>query len=66
VAWIAVGLAFGIISAMMITRNQLDRLLKDYQFFPNGKNMVLLIASMVLFFIFGFFVCLAFHPKHNQ
>lgn len=56
VAWIIAGLAIGIISEAMFTKNQLSRLSKDYQFTTNGKDWVLLIVPMVLFFIFGGFV----------
>jgi len=53
VAWIIVGLAIGIISDMMYTKNQLSRLSKDCQFTMNGKDWVLLIVPMVLFFVFA-------------
>ena len=53
--WIIVGLAVGIIPQAIVTKNQLNRLSKDYQFTTNGKDMVLLIVPVVLFFIFGIF-----------
>lgn len=53
VAWIISGLAVGVISHMLYTKNQLSRLSKDYQFTMNGKDGVLLIVPMVLFFIFA-------------
>jgi|WetSurMetagenome_2_1015567.scaffolds.fasta_scaffold47727_3 hypothetical protein len=56
VAWIIAGLTVGAITVAMFTKNQLSRLLKDYQFTTNGKDLVLLIVPTVLFFIFGFFV----------
>ena len=56
VAWIIAGLTVGVISTTMSTKNQLSRLSKDYQFFPKGKDMGLLIVPTVLFFIFGVFV----------
>lgn len=52
VAWIIVGLVFGVISHMLYTKNQLSRLSKDYQFTMNGRDGVLLIVPMVLFFVF--------------
>ena len=55
VAWIAVGSAIGIISAMMGTKNQLSRLLKDFKFYPNGKDIALQIVPMVVYVISGSF-----------
>jgi hypothetical protein len=54
VAWIIVGLSIGAISALIFTKNQLGRLSKDYKFFTNGKDLVLLLVPQILFFIFGF------------
>lgn len=56
VAWIIAGLAVGAISCTMFTKNQLNRLLKDYKFSTNGEDMILFIVPTVIFFIFGFFV----------
>ena len=56
VAWIIAGLAIGVISDTVFTKNQLNRLSKDYQFTTNGKDWGLLIVPMVLFFIFSGFV----------
>jgi hypothetical protein len=56
VAWIIAGLAVGVISEAVFTKNQLSRLSKDYQFTTNGKDWVLLIVPMILFFIFGGYV----------
>lgn len=58
VVWIIVGLAVGVISDAIVTKNQLSRLSKDYQFYTNGKDWVLLIVPMILFFIFGGYVSL--------
>jgi hypothetical protein len=60
-AWIIAGLAVGTISSIMLTKNQLGRILKDYQFSTNGKDIVLLVVPAVLFFIFGFFVSLSIY-----
>ena len=57
-AWITVGSAIGIISAMMGTRNQLSRLLKDYKVYPNGKDIALQIVPMIVYVISGFFASL--------
>ena len=56
ISWILAGLTVGIISTTILTKNQLSRLSKDYQFTPNKKEFVLLIVPIVLFFIFGGFV----------
>jgi hypothetical protein len=56
VTWIILGLTGGVISNAIVTKNQLSRLSKDYQFNTNGKDMVLLIVPMVLVFGFGGFV----------
>ena len=61
VAWIIFGVSVGAFSSIIFTQNQLGRLLKDYQFSTNGKDLVLLIVPLVLFSIFGFFVSLSFY-----
>jgi hypothetical protein len=61
VAWIIFGVSVGTFSSIIFTQNQLGRLLKDYKFSTNGKDLVLLIVPLVLFFIFGFFVSLSFY-----
>ena len=70
VAWIIAGLTVGTITGAMFTKNQLARLSKDYQFFLNGKDMVLLLVPTILFFIFGVFVSWFFpsglHVPHFQ
>ena len=53
-AWIVAGSALGTISCAIVTKNQLKRVSKDYQFSTNVKDMVLLIVPTVLFFTFGF------------
>jgi hypothetical protein len=58
--WIIFGLVSGIITSVMITQSQLGRLSRDYKFSPNGKDLVLIIAPIILFFILGFFVSFSF------
>jgi|WetSurMetagenome_2_1015567.scaffolds.fasta_scaffold87295_2 hypothetical protein len=56
IAWTIAGLALGAISCIIFTKNQLGRLIKDYQFSTTGKDVIFLIVSFVMFSIFGFFV----------
>lgn len=58
VAWIIAGLAVGLISNAIVTKNQLTRISKDYQFTPNGKDVVLVIVPIILLSIFSGFVSL--------
>jgi hypothetical protein len=62
-AWIIAGLTVGVISCIVFTKNQLGRLSKNYQIYVNGKDMVLLIVPIVLFFIFGAFVSWSIKPS---
>jgi hypothetical protein len=64
VAWIIAGLALGIISAMMGTKNQLSRLLKDYKVYPNEKDLALQIVPIFLFVISGF-LAIVFIPDSS-
>ena len=59
--WIIAGLAVGTFSSILFTKNQLGRILKDYKFSTNEKDIVLFVVPSVLFFIFGFFVSLYFY-----
>ncbi len=60
VPWIIAGTVVGVIIGSMFTKNQLGRLSREYQFSINGKDMVLLIVPLVLFFVFGFSVGLSY------
>ena len=60
VPWIIAGTVVGVIISTIFTKNQLRRLSRDYQFSINGKDMVLLIAPLVLFFVFGISVGLSY------
>jgi hypothetical protein len=60
VAWIIAGSAIGVITCAIFTKNQLRQLLMDYQFFPDGKDLVLFFIPQLLFFIFGIFVSFLF------
>ncbi len=53
VAWIIAGLAVGAITGTILAKNQLRRLSKDYQFSTTGKDIVLIVVPIVLFFIFS-------------
>jgi len=54
VSWIIAGLIFGIITGAMCTKNQLNRLSKEYQILPNRKDMILLFVSnnFILYFLY--------------
>lgn len=56
VAWIIVGIAVGTISSMYLIKNQLKRLSKEYQLIPNGKDLVIATAPILLFFLIGSFI----------
>ena len=60
VPWIIAGTVVGVIIGTIFTKNQLRRLSRDYQFSINGKDMVLLIVPLVLFFVFGISVSLSY------
>jgi hypothetical protein len=49
VGWIIAGSAVGVIPHAIVTKNQLSRLSKDYQFHTNKKDWVLLFVPMILF-----------------
>jgi hypothetical protein len=56
VAWIIVGAAVGIISGKKYTQNQLRRLSKEVQIYPNKKDMIFVIVPLLLVLPFGFLV----------
>lgn len=56
VAWIIVGVAVGIISGKKFTQNQLGRLLKEVQIYPNKKDVIFAIVPLLLVLPFGFLV----------
>lgn len=56
IAWLLAGLTIGMIANTLITKYQLGRLSRDYQFTPNRKDLIIFIVPLVLFSIFGGFV----------
>ncbi|GEM_PF-2590366 len=60
VAWIIAGLVVGTVTSAIVTKSQLGRLLRDYRFEVNGKDLVILLVPIVLFFVFGVYESLPF------
>ena len=56
VTWIIAGLAVGIISGMVGTKNQLGKLSKDRQLNTNKKDLIMLIFPLFLLFMIGQFI----------
>lgn len=55
VAWVIAGLTVGAISGGMYTKNQLKRLSKNQQIYPNIKDMILLCVPMLTLFFVGIY-----------
>ena len=55
-AWIIAGSTIGVISSALYTKRQFIRLLEDYQYSINGKDLALRMVPIILFVIFGFSV----------
>lgn len=53
VAWVIAGLTVGAISGGMYTQNQLKRLSKNNQIYPNIKDIILLCVPMLILFFIG-------------
>ena len=56
VTWIIAGLAVGIVSGLVGTKNQLGRLSKDRQLNTNKKDLIILIFPLFLLFMIGQFI----------
>ena len=56
VVWIIVGVAVGIFSGKKYTQNQLRRLSKEVQIYPNKKDMIFAVVPLLLVLPFGFLV----------
>jgi hypothetical protein len=57
--WVIAGSAIGIFSGAAYTKNQLRRLMRDYQIFVDGKDIALLGVPIILFTFFVFLVSLS-------
>jgi hypothetical protein len=50
--WVSTALVIGIISSTMVTRNQLNRLSREYKFSTNLNEALILVIPVVIFFGF--------------
>jgi len=48
VTWLIVGVAVGIISGKTYTQNQLSRLLKEVEIYPNSKDKIFAIVPFLI------------------